>query len=206
MEMKRGFARLTPKQRSAIAKKGVAARLASGRVGHRWTSEEAKARGSEGARACREQGKRHTFTAEEAARSSGRFTKETARTASEKRHDLAAKRDPSITWLGKEEHGMEILYTEGYQFSDKTVGTTVLVRSGKWFVFADARAYNSAHKRGAKPYLTEGSGRLTMEMLRKHAEKVVTHAARQDACRFFEIYEVKKLVGPGKLVQMVFGS
>ncbi len=95
---KTGFALLTPEQRSEIAKRGAASRKASGRVGHRWTADEARAHGPQGARACREQGKRHAFTKEDMAKSSARFTSETARAASERRHDIAAQNNPNVEW------------------------------------------------------------------------------------------------------------
>jgi len=101
---------------------------------------------------------------------------------------------------------MEIQYTKGYEFASELKGDSVLVSRGKWFVFADAYAYNSQHKKNARPYQREGSGRLTGKMLKEHAQKVVDHAYKQDACRFFEIYEVFKLESGDWLVKMVFGS
>jgi hypothetical protein len=101
---------------------------------------------------------------------------------------------------------MKVLYTEGFKFEVTLNDSDIIVARGGWTLFADARCYNSSAKKFAKPYVFKGKGRLTAAMLRKHAKKVIAHAAKQDACRFFEIYEVKKLVGPGRLVQMVFGS
>ncbi|HXU23075.1 MAG TPA: hypothetical protein VN697_03485 [Tepidiformaceae bacterium] len=44
---KRGFANLSPKERTAVASKGGLAAQASGKA-HRWTPEQAKAAGSKG--------------------------------------------------------------------------------------------------------------------------------------------------------------
>jgi hypothetical protein len=91
---KTGFALLTPEQRREIALRGAASRKASGRTGHRWTPEEAKAQasaaGKVGATARRERGvpmpEGRPWTPEEAAR------------ANERRHDLAAQADPEVEW------------------------------------------------------------------------------------------------------------
>lgn len=98
VKKKTGFALLTKEQRAENGRQAYAKAKAMGRTGHRWTSEESKALGNKGATACREQGKRHLFTAEDTAKSGGRFTSETGRLASEKKHDLAAMRNPEVEW------------------------------------------------------------------------------------------------------------
>lgn len=96
---KTGFALLSPEQRKAMGRRAYEVAKAKGRVGHRWTADEARALGMTGATTCREQGKRHAFTAADTAKSTGRFDSDRARLASERKHDLAARRDPNVEWV-----------------------------------------------------------------------------------------------------------
>jgi hypothetical protein len=78
---------------------------------------------------------------------------------------------------------------------------------GQWEVYASSLAYN-AYSGGVaqgKEYRVRGDGGLSPAALGQHAAKVEAHAARQDASRFFEMYQVVRSGGVWKIT-MEFGS
>lgn len=93
---KTGFALMSEEKRKELGRKGGRTSQDLG-TARRWTAEESRVHASAGGvksgRVRKEKGGH---------RLGSRFTSETGRLAVERRYDLEAKRDPSVTWLGEE--------------------------------------------------------------------------------------------------------
>ena len=96
----------------------------------------------------------------------------------------------------------------GKQFDAEAYSPETIIVPGPWVVRAEGSDYNSrdnAHRGG---YEARGTGNLTMAMLNKHADKVAAHADKQDASRFFELFNIRHSIDRGGqyIVDMEFGS
>lgn len=81
-----------------------------------------------------------------------------------------------------------------------------VVSSGRWVIYAYASDYNSRQNSKGGAYSFAGSGRLTGRDLLMHADKIIAHANRQDAERFFEFYKVVPRADGTTLIVLLFGS
>lgn len=93
-----------------------------------------------------------------------------------------------------------------YDASDVSSGTTLV--KGSWVIYAYASDYNSRQSGvvNGPPYIARGAGTLTGRDLLAHAKKVISHANKQGAERFFEFFKLAKQGDGSTLIVMLFGS